>query len=76
MAHDFASSLTELLISFKTVGGIEASLVATRGRVNLASLVPKKTNANALAAISSALLKALFVAMDITAEKIEEIMMA
>ena len=58
MAYDFASSLTELLISFKTVGGIEASLVATWGRVNLASLVPKKTNADALAAMSSALLNA------------------
>jgi len=58
MAHDFASSLTELLISFKTVWGIEASLVATRGRVNLASLVSKKTNADGLAAMSSALLNA------------------
>jgi predicted regulator of Ras-like GTPase activity (Roadblock/LC7/MglB family) len=58
MTYDVISRLTELLISFKTVGGIEASLVTTRGGVNLASLVPKKTNADALAAMSSALLNA------------------
>ena len=58
MTNDVVSSLTELLISFKTVGGIEASLVTTRGGVNLASLVPKKTNADALAAMSSAMLNA------------------
>jgi predicted regulator of Ras-like GTPase activity (Roadblock/LC7/MglB family) len=58
MAHDVISSLTELLISFKTTGGIEASLVTTRGGVNLASLVPKKTSADTLAAMSSALLNA------------------
>lgn len=58
MPHDVVSSLTELLISFKTVGGIEASVITTRSGVNLASLVPQKTNADTLAAMSSALLNA------------------
>ena len=69
MAQDLISSLTELVISFKTIGGVEASLVTTCSRVNLASLMPKKTYADTLAAMSSALLNALFVEMDIPAEK-------
>lgn len=66
MTHDVISRLTELLLSFKTVGGIEASLITTRSGVNLASLVPRRANADTLAAMSSALLNAA----DIMADKL------
>lgn len=55
MTHDVISAIAELLIGFKTIRGIEAALVTTFGGVNLASMVPPKTNPDTLAAMSSAL---------------------
>lgn len=55
MTNDVLSELMVLLADFKTMGGIEATLVTSRGGVHLASLVPPNTNPETLAAMSSAL---------------------
>ncbi|MCL7414456.1 MAG: roadblock/LC7 domain-containing protein [ANME-2 cluster archaeon] len=55
MTSDVLAELMELLIGFKSKGNIEAVVVASRSGVNLASSVPLNTNADTLAAMSSAL---------------------
>ena len=55
MVQDVLSELTELLAGFKAMGGIEAALVTSQGGINMASLVPPRTNADTLAAMSSIL---------------------
>ncbi len=55
MTRDMQSNLMDLLTGFKTTGGIEAALVTSRSGVHLASLIPPKSNADTLAAMSSAM---------------------
>ena len=55
MTRDMQSNLMDLLTGFKTTGGIEAALVTSRSGVNLASLIPPKSNPDTIAAMSSAM---------------------
>jgi len=55
MVQDVLSELTELLAGFKAIGGIEAALVTSHSGINMVSLVPPRTNADTLAAMSTTL---------------------
>jgi predicted regulator of Ras-like GTPase activity (Roadblock/LC7/MglB family) len=49
------NELMELLTGFKTMKGIESVVVTSRSGINIASLVPPKTNPDTLASMSSVL---------------------